>query len=237
MTVPSPSPSTAPDPSAQTSPTTAPKARLVVLASGQGTNLQALLEACRSGALDAAVVGVVSHTASALALARAQRAGIPGVFVPLPRTRKAAAGADPDRDAWDGTLADKVAAMEPTVVVLAGWMRVLGEAFLARFPGRVVNLHPALPGELPGLEAIARAWDEAQEGRRAETGVMVHRVVAEVDAGEPLVVERVAIARGEALESLEAKIHAVEHRLIVEGVRRLLAELAAAAASANSQGD
>jgi phosphoribosylglycinamide formyltransferase-1 len=198
--------------------------RLVVLASGQGTNLQAILDATRDGApdrLDARVVGVLSHNASAIALARAERYGVPGLFVPLP-SKKA------DREAWDAALADQVAAMTPDLVVLAGWMRILGTSFLDRFPGRVINLHPALPGELPGVDAIVRAWDEAQAGKRDHTGVMVHVVVPEVDAGPVLVHEVVPIAPRTSLEILEAAVHAVEHRLIVEGVRRALAALPAA---------
>jgi len=201
----------------------APPGRIVVLASGQGSNLQALLDACRAGALAARVVGVVSHTTSALALARAERAGVPGVFV-KPPGKSADAGA---REAWDLELAERVAAMEPDVVVLAGWMRVLGPAFLDRFPGRVLNLHPALPGELAGLHAIERAWDEARAGERTRTGVMVHLAVPEVDAGPVVVSEAVAIDPDLPLEALEAAVHAVEHRLIVEGVRRVLAGQAA----------
>ncbi|MFO0749294.1 MAG: phosphoribosylglycinamide formyltransferase [Myxococcota bacterium] len=200
----------------------------MVLASGQGTNLQALMDACKSGALAATVVGVVSHAASALALRRAEAAGIPRTFVPLPKQRKDDHMRDDgrfERDVWDAALADRIAAMEPDVVVLAGWMRVLGKHFLERFPSRVVNLHPALPGELPGLHAIERAWEEAQSGKRKETGVMVHLAVAEVDAGPVLAVERVPVGQRESLDALEAKIHAVEHRLIVEGVRCLLAQL------------
>jgi len=199
------------------------KRRLVVMASGQGSNLQALLDACRTGALDAAVVGVVSHTPSALALARAERAGVPAVFVAPPRGK---ANAD-ERAAWDAALAERVLAMEPDVVVLAGWMRVLGASFLDRLPGRVMNLHPALPGELPGLHAIERAFEEAAEGRRQATGVMVHLAVPEVDAGPVLVSEPVPIDVAAGLDALEAAIHAVEHRRIVEGARRLLASLAA----------
>ncbi len=198
--------------------------RLVVLASGQGTNLQAILDATREGAsdrLDARVVGVLSHNASAIALARAERFGVPGSFIPLP-SKKA------DRPAWDAALADRVDAMTPDLVVLAGWMRILGTSFLDRFPGRVINLHPALPEELPGVDAIARAWDEAQTGKRDRTGVMVHVVVPEIDAGPVLVHEVVPIAPGMSLDALEAAVHAVEHRLIVEGVRRALAALPAA---------
>jgi len=190
----------------------------VVLASGQGTNLQAVLDATRDGRLAARVVGVLSHNASAIALARAERHGVPGTFVPLPPKRT-------DRDAWDAALADRIAPMAPDLIVLAGWMRILGPSFLDRFPGRVVNLHPALPRELPGTDAITRAWEEAQTGDRTRTGVMVHVVIPEVDAGPVLVDEVVPIPPGTSLEALEAAVHAVENRLIVEGVRRALAAL------------
>ena len=196
--------------------------RIVVMASGQGTNLQALIEATRAGRLAARIVGIVSHNASAIALERANRYGIPGLFVPLPSKR-----ADGDRATWDAALAKQVGEVRPDLIVLAGWMRILGPAFLDRFPGRVINLHPALPGELPGVQAIERAFDEAAEGKRTQTGVMVHVVVPEVDAGPVLVSEVVPIAPGGTLEALEAAVHAVEHRLIVEGVARALAALAA----------
>ncbi len=193
-------------------------ARLVVLASGQGTNLQALIDATRSGGLQATIVGIVSHSATAIALERGKRFGIPGVFVATPSKRM-------DRDAWDLALAERVAAMEPALIVLAGWMRILGPAFLDRFPGRVINLHPALPGELPGVDAITRAFEEAEAGHRDRTGVMVHLVVPEVDAGPVLLEEIVPIPKGMTLDELEAAVHAVEHRLIVEGTARALASL------------
>ena len=194
------------------------KARLVVLASGQGTNLQALLDACRSGALAAEVVAVASHNPTAHALRRAQDAGATTFYSAPPRSTTRTA-----RAAWDADLARWVAAFEPDLIVLAGWMRIVSTAFLDRFPGRVVNLHPALPGELPGLNAIARAHDEARTGTRRETGVMVHYAVPEVDAGPVIVSERVPIDPEAPLEALEEAIHAVEHRLIVEGVRQALA--------------
>lgn len=196
------------------------RARLVVFASGRGTNLQALMDACRDGRLAADIVAVVSHTASAVALERAKKVGIPATFVAPPKRSG-------DRDAWDAALADRILAMMPDAIVLAGWMRILGPAFLDRFPGRVVNLHPAAPGELPGLDAIERAFEEGPGGggRRAETGVMVHKVVPEVDAGPTVVWERVPILADDTLDALEARIHAVEHRLIVQGVGALLGEL------------
>jgi len=207
-------------------------ARLVVMASGRGTNLQALMDAAGPGGRlhgVAEVVAVVSHTPTALALERARRHGIAAEFVAPPP--KAAKGGG--RAAWDAALAERVAAYEPDVVVLAGSMRIVGPGFIDRFPdertagrraptARSLNLHPALPGELPGTDAIERAFEEAVEGRRKESGVMVHVVVAEVDAGPVVAVERVPMPEGAAFEAFEAAMRAAEHRVMVEGVLRFL---------------
>ena len=111
-------------------------------------------------------------------------------------------------------------------VVLAGWMRILTTSFLGWFPNRVVNLHPARPGELPGTRAIERAWHEALAGERSRTGVMVHLVPDEgVDDGPVLASEDVEILPDDTLEALEARIHAVEHRLLVDTIRTICLEL------------
>src|SRR5262245_13970202 len=160
-------------------------ARLVVLASGNGSNLQAVLDACHNGHLAADVVAVLSDRPGAAALARATHAGVPAV--PLP--------AEPGerRSDYDTRLANATESYDPDVIVLAGWMRILTMSFLARFP-RVVNLHPALPGELPGTHAIERAWHEALAGERDHTGVMVHFVPDEgVDSGPVLATATVLI--------------------------------------------
>jgi formyltetrahydrofolate-dependent phosphoribosylglycinamide formyltransferase len=187
-------------------------ARLVVLISGSGSNLQALLDASADGRLGAPVVGVVSNRAAAFGLERAARAGVPTRYVP----RKPFGD---DRAAYDAHVADVVAAFQPTLVVCAGWMHVLSPAFLDRFPpGSVINLHPALPGELPGVDAIERAWREAQAGQRDHTGVMVHEVIPEIDAGPVWATATVPILPGEALESLQARVHATEHHLLVSAI-------------------
>jgi phosphoribosylglycinamide formyltransferase-1 len=189
-------------------------ARLVVLASGQGSNLQAVLDACAAGELDAQVVAVVSDQASAGALARAATAGVPAVHV-------ARHDGEPRAD-YDARLADVVAGFGPDYVVLAGWMRILTMSFLGWFPDRVVNLHPARPGELPGTRAIERAWAEYRAGRRSATGVMVHLVPDEgVDDGPVLAVADVAIHPDDTLDTLTARVHAVEHRLLVEALTPL----------------
>ena len=167
--------------------------RLVVLASGTGSNLQAILDACADGRLPGRVVAVVSDRPEALALARATRGR--RARPPLAPT------AGESRADYDARLADAVAAHDPDVVVLAGWMRILTMSFLGRFPGRVVNLHPALPGELPGTHAIERAWHEALAGERTRTGVMVHLVPDEgVDAGPVLATATVPIQPDDTLE-------------------------------------
>jgi phosphoribosylglycinamide formyltransferase 1 len=189
-------------------------ARLVVLASGTGSNLQAILDACRDGRLAADVAAVLSDRPTATALARATTAGVPAVPLP-PRPGE-------PRPDYDSRLADAVDPYDPDVVVLAGWMRILTMSFLARFPGRVVNLHPALPGELPGTHAIERAWHEALAGERTRTGVMVHLVPDEgVDSGPVLATAIVPIQPDDTLESLTARIHATEHRLLVSALADL----------------
>ena len=192
-------------------------ARIVVMASGNGSNLQAILDACAAGAVPAAVVAVVSDQAHAHSLARAAGAGVPSVHV--------GRHAGEARADYDARLADVVAGFAPDLVVLAGWMRILTSSFLGWFPGRVVNLHPALPGELPGTHAIERAWHQALAGERTRTGVMVHFVPDEgVDDGPVIATVEVPIRADDTLASLEARVHAAEHRLLVETIRDLCAD-------------
>lgn len=191
------------------------RARLVVLISGTGTNLQAVLDACESHHLDTEVVAVVSNRADAGGLERARSHGVEGVVVsPAPGEIRAD---------YDARLAEVVSSFQPDWVVLAGFMRLLSMRFLERFPNRVVNVHPALPGDLPGVAAIERAHREGLEGHRDRTGVMVHLVPDEgIDSGPPVLVEEVALVAGESLHDLEQRMHAVEHRLLVEALHRLI---------------
>lgn len=190
--------------------------RLAVLASGEGSNLQAVLDACADGRLSATVVAVISNRPASGALERARRAGVAAVHV------GARAAGEESRPEYDARLADAVATHEPDIVVCAGWMRLLSMRFLDRFPGRVVNLHPALPGELPGTDAIARAFAEHRAGRRTHTGVMVHVIPDEgVDDGPVLATAVVDIASDDTLDLLAARIHATEHELLVSTLATL----------------
>lgn len=186
--------------------------RLVVLISGHGSNLQAILDACASGGLNAHVVAVISNKPNAFGLERARGASVPAMAKPKPKEQ--------DRRVYDAALADLVASYQPDWIVLAGWLRVLSAAFLDRFPQRVINLHPALPGTFPGTHAIERAYEAHQRGEIDHTGVMVHFVPDEgVDNGPVLAQEEVLIQPTDTLESLEARIHQTEHRLLIETLK------------------
>lgn len=199
-------------------------ANLVVLVSGFGSNLQAILDTCASGQLPARVTAVLSDRKGAYGLTRAREAGVPAIAFPF----KPYETAGRSRHDYDAALASVVAGYAPDLVVLAGWMRVLSSAFLSRFPSRVVNLHPALPGSFPGTNAIERAYDAFRRGGCATTGVMVHYVPDEgVDDGPVIAQEVVSILAQDTLETLEARIHQTEHRLLVSALHDLITLLVA----------
>jgi phosphoribosylglycinamide formyltransferase 1 len=203
---------------------------LAVLASGAGTNLQAVLDAIGDGRLDARVAAVISDKPGSGALRRAEAAGVPAVLLPL-ADRK-----DPDsRAAYDARLADVVATFDPDLIVLAGWMLILGPAFLDRFAGRIVNVHPALlpdgdgdtvptsHGEIPALRG-PRTVREALARKLPLTGATVHFVTETVDAGPVILREEVLILPGDDEQCLHERIKAVEHRLLPEAIARALAD-------------
>ena len=194
------------------------KARIVVLISGGGSNLQAIMDACASGKLNAEVVAVFSNRRKAYGLVRAKQAGIACVYAPLKRFMKGGR----TRFEYDADVAAQVLEHAPDLVVLAGWMHVLSGAFIDRFADRLINLHPALPGELPGTCAIERAFEEFERGARTRSGVMVHRVIPEIDAGEPIVVREVAFTANDTFETFAERLHATEHELIVDAIDRCI---------------
>ncbi len=194
--------------------------RLAILISGNGSNLQAIIDAMQSGRLAAQISVVVSNRPNAYGLVRAERAGITTLYVPLGSHGEAGY----TREEYDRDLAGQVAGFKPDLVVLAGWMHVLSPAFLTEFPGKVINLHPALPGQFAGTHAIEKAYAAFQQGEICQTGVMVHWVVPTVDAGPVIASEEVPIHPDDTLDDLEARVHVAEHRLLVEGIRRVIAD-------------
>lgn len=182
---------------------------LGVLVSGNGTNLQAVLDAVGDGSLDARVRVVISNRAGVRALERAERAGVPWLVV----SHKDFAS----REAFDAALADALATHGAEWVLLAGFMRVLSRGFLARFPHRVLNIHPALLPAFPGTHAIRQALDYGV----TLTGCTVHLVDGGVDTGPVLAQRAVQVLPNDSEESLAARIHPIEHELLVETLRRL----------------
>jgi phosphoribosylglycinamide formyltransferase-1 len=182
--------------------------RLVVLASGAGTNAAEIIAACDDGRIDGTVAAVVTNRPQAGVVARAQAAGVVVETV--------AAARDEERVDYDARLATVVAAHSPDVVVLAGWMRILSMGFLDAVRVPVVNLHPALPGDLPGVGAIERAFAERDSGRTS-SGVMVHLVPDEgVDSGPVLASAAVPLLASDTIAEFAERMHAMERRLLVE---------------------
>lgn len=182
--------------------------RLAVLASGRGSNLQAILDAIAAGKLDAQVVGVFSDKPDAQALQRVPES------LRWSRTAKSCGS----REGFDATLADAVESSTPDWIVCAGYMRILGAAFIARFPGRIVNIHPSLLPRYKGLHTHQRVLDAGD----VEHGASVHLVNAELDAGQVIAQARVPVLPEDDAEALAARVLTVEHPLYLH-VLQLLA--------------
>lgn len=186
--------------------------RVVILGSGRGSNAEAILQAQQAGQLGRArVVQILADKSEAGILALGPRFGVPATYIDPAPFKTKLEGAGEER------FIAAVRAAEPDLVVLAGFMRVLKAGFLRAFAGRIINLHPSLLPAFPGLDGIGQALRAGVK----ETGCTVHRVTLEVDAGEILAQARVPIEAGETIESLAAKVHAAEHRLLPAVIARL----------------
>jgi len=183
-----------------------PPFRVAVLASGRGSNLQALIDARDAGALPIELVLVASDKAQANALRRAEAAGI------------ATLALDPKsfatRAAYDAELFARVAAAAPDLVVLAGFMRIIDPAALTPWQGRILNIHPSLLPKYPGLHTHRRALEAGD----ATHGATVHYVTAELDGGPPIAQAVIDIRAGDTPDSLAARLLAEEHRLLIATV-------------------
>ncbi|RSH86953.1 hypothetical protein EHS25_003440 [Saitozyma podzolica] len=237
--------------------------RITVLISGSGSNLQALIDAASTPRLPSAeITFVLSSRSNAYGLTRASThvPPIPTSVCALKTFLNKHPGSS--REDYDAEVARRVLDSRPDLVILAGWMHILSDAFLdilngtepipseasaspeeaakildlpsppkgevplhQQFPIPIINLHPALPGAFDGANAIGRAYDAFNNGEISKTGVMVHRVVREVDRGQPLVVREIEIVKGWTLQQLETRIHEVEHEIIVEGAKVVLEQL------------
>jgi phosphoribosylglycinamide formyltransferase-1 len=189
-----------------------PASRLVVLVSGAGTNLQALLDACADPSYGAEVVAVGADRDGIEGLLRAEKAGVPTFVSPVAEFS--------ERDDWDHALRDTVAGFEPDLVVLAGFMKLVGPAFLARFPGRVVNTHPALCPAFPGTSGPA---DALAYGVKV-TGATLFVVDEGVDTGPIIAQTVVPVEDDDEVGPLHERIKVAERRMLVDTVGRIARE-------------
>jgi len=188
------------------------RARLIVLTSGAGTLLQALLDAQTDPAYPAEVVAVLSDRPDAAALGRAGRHGVPVDVVALPDFA--------DREAWDRELGEKAAAHRPDLVVLAGFMKLLSREFLHRFPGQVINTHPGLLPAFPGAHAVRDALNAGV----SVTGASVIWVDEGIDTGEVIAHVEVSLLAADDEDSLHERIKVVEREMLVRVIAELVGE-------------
>ncbi|RFU33742.1 hypothetical protein B7463_g2608, partial [Scytalidium lignicola] len=208
---------------------TSPPTKITVLISGNGSNLQALIDATKNQLPNVTIVRVISNKKDAFGLIRAKEASIPTTYHNLYSKGKYLTLGEKDpvvrqqaREKYDADLADLILLDLPDIIVCAGWMHILAPTFLDPLKEKklpVINIHPALPGKYDGAGAIKRAYEDFQNGKleNGRTGIMVHFVTDVVDRGEPILVREIECKTGESLEGLENRIHENEHELIVEG--------------------
>jgi formyltetrahydrofolate-dependent phosphoribosylglycinamide formyltransferase len=189
--------------------------RLVVLISGNGSNLQALID---HQGVDYQIVAVVSNKSGAYGLERARQADIPTQSLSL----KAFKDAGKSRLEYDLAIAEIILRYQPDLVVLAGWMLIVAPEFIDALGGKIINLHPALPEQFAGAHAIEDAFNAYQRGEITHTGCMVHYVIPEIDAGPVVAQAPVAIYPDDTLETLEERMHQAEHQLIVQATKLAL---------------
>lgn len=185
--------------------------RLGVLISGRGSNLQAIINAIQKRSLDATIAVVVSNRADAAGLVRAREAGIESISI-NPREHA-------DRDSYDRALADALRQRDVGLVCLAGFMRLIGRPLLDAFPNRILNIHPSLLPSFRGLDAQRQALEHGVK----VSGVTVHLVTADLDAGPIVLQAAVPVQEGDTVEALAARILIEEHRIYPEAIRLVLA--------------
>lgn len=186
--------------------------KIVVLISGSGSNLQAIIDAVDAGEIQGEIMAVISNKAEAYGLERAQKHGISHCVI----SHKDFA----DRESFDSALQTQIDSCSPDIVVLAGFMRILTDGFVSHFLGKLINIHPSLLPKFKGLDTHQRAIEAGE----AYHGASVHFVTPELDGGPVIVQSPVPIIDGETVDSLQAKVHTVEHLIYPLAVKLLCEE-------------
>lgn len=175
--------------------------RTVVLISGQGTNLQAIIDAMQAGQLPITIPLVISNEPKAYGLSRATNAGIPTQIIPHKAFQ--------NREAFDHALAEAIDAVAADLIVLAGFMRILSKTFVHRYAGRLINIHPSLLPKYKGLDTHRQAIDAGD----LEHGASAHFVTADLDGGPLIAQARLSIRPSESSDELKLRVNSLEHRL------------------------
>jgi len=184
--------------------------RVVIFVSGSGTNMENLIKKMQAGSVPAQAVLVLSDKPGVAALEKAARLGIKTAVV----DRKQCA----DKPAFEREIMRAVDAEKPDYLLLAGFMRILSPEFVQKYSGRILNIHPSYLPAFPGAHAIRDAW----EAKVPETGVTVHFVAPEVDAGPVILQRKVPVLAGDTLETLEARVHALEYEVYPEALNLVI---------------
>jgi phosphoribosylglycinamide formyltransferase-1 len=183
---------------------------LVVLISGTGSNLQAIIDQVKAGTLDARICAVISNRVDAFGLQRARQANIPAITVEHDEFES--------REAFDEALMQKIDAHQPDLVVLAGFMRILTDKFVNHYLGKLINIHPSLLPKYQGLNTHRRVLEAGD----SKHGASVHYVTPELDSGPVILQAAVPIFENDTPEQLKERVHEVEHRLYPEAIRRII---------------
>lgn len=191
--------------------------KLIVFASGEGTNLQAIIEACKNNVLDAKVILVISNNENSGAKKKASSEGIPiQIFKYNSKEKK--------RNEYDGELANFIKNYEFNLIILAGWMHILSSSFLKNVITPIINLHPALPGKFPGKNSIEDAYLAFKNGIVKNTGIMVHHVIEEIDAGNIIEQMEIPIYNCDTLETLRNRIRYFEKFVLIKAIDKIIHE-------------
>ena len=189
------------------------KYSIVVLISGSGSNLQAIMDQIESGDIQAEISAVISNRADAYGLERAEKAGIANIVLEHTHFQ--------DRQSFDESLAQIIQSFEPDLVVLAGFMRILTDEFVKQFQGRLINIHPSLLPKYKGLHTHKRALEDYALGKSEKHGASVHFVIPELDAGTVILHGEVPILSNDTEETLAERVHKIEHIIYPTAVKWL----------------
>ena len=189
--------------------------KIIVFVSGNGSNLQSIIDAIDCGDIKAEIPLVVGNIKKINALKKARYHNIPTLYKPFHQKKET-------KEEYDKKLAKEISKYNPDLIVLAGWLHIFTNSFLDCFPKKIINLHPALPGMFPGKYAISKAYMAFKRGEIKNTGVMVHWVAPEVDAGECIISEKVKIYYKDSIRDLEERTHKVEHKILIKSIKKFL---------------